>query len=158
MIMAISYPVELDIHLRSVWHDNPPEINIGINDDIQRIILTDNQIFHYEFTADNTSMLSVELLNKTDADTIPDKGLDKAVIIESVSFFGISDPKFAWAGIYEPKYPEPWATEQQDQGVVLKQHLSPQTYLGFNGKWTLTFDVPVFTWMHTVQDLGWIYD
>jgi hypothetical protein len=156
--MAISYPVELDIHLRSVWHDNPPEINIGINDDIQKIILTDNQTFHYEFMADNRSTLTVELLNKTDTDTIPNKGLDKAVIIESVSFFGISDPKFAWAGVYEPKYPEPWATEQLNQGVVLKQHLSPQTYLGFNGKWTLTFSVPVFTWMHTVQDLGWIYD
>ena len=73
MIMAIDYPVNLDIHLRSIWHDNPPEINIGIDDDIQRIILTDDQIFHYEFTADNTSILSVELLNKTDADTILDK-------------------------------------------------------------------------------------
>jgi hypothetical protein len=156
--MAISYPVELDIHLRSVWHNNPPEINIGINDNIDRIILSKDQIFHYKFISDNTSTLTVELLNKTDSDTVPDKGLDKAVIIESVSFFGISDPKFAWAGVYEPKYPEPWAIEQHNQGVVLKQHLSPHTYLGFNGKWTLTFSAPVFTWMHTVQDLGWIYD
>ena len=156
--MTIQYPVKLEIKLRPVWHDNPPEINIGINDDTQRVVLTDDQIFHYEFTADNTAILSVELLNKTDADTVPDSGLDKAVIIESISFFGISDPKFVWAGVYEPKYPEPWASEQRDQGVVLKQHLSPHTYLGFNGKWTLTFDVPVFTWMHKVQDLGWIYD
>jgi hypothetical protein len=156
--MAISYPVELDIHLRSIWHNNPPEINIGINDDIQQIILSKDQIFHYEFISDKSSIITVELLNKTDADTVPDKGLDKAVIIESVSFFGISDPKFVWSGIYEPKYPELWATEQRDQGVVLKQRLSPHTYLGFNGKWTLTFSVPVFTWMHTVQNLGWIYD
>jgi hypothetical protein len=158
MIMAIDYPVKLDIHLRPVWHDNPPNINIGINNDIQQIILSEEHIFHYEFIANTSSTLTVELLNKIDSDTVPDKGLDKAVIIESVSFFGISDPKFAWAGVYEPKYPEPWATEQRDQGVVLKQHLSPHTYLGFNGKWTLTFTVPVFTWMHRVKDLGWIYD
>jgi hypothetical protein len=156
--MAISYPVELDIHLRSVWHDNAPKINIGINDDINSIILSEDQVFHYEFICNNNSTLTVELLNKTDSDTIPDKGLDKAVIIESVSFFGISDPKFAWAGVYEPNYPELWASEQRNQGVILKQHLSPQTYLGFNGKWTLSFSVPVFTWMHTVQNLGWIYD
>lgn len=156
--MTISYPVELDICLQSVWHDNPPEINIGIDDHIQKIILTDNQVFHYEFMADDRSTFTVELLNKTDADTIPATGLDKAVIIESVSFFGISDPKFAWAGVYEPKYPEPWASQQRSQGVVLRQHLSPQTYLGFNGKWTLAFSVPVFKWMHQVQDLGWIYD
>jgi hypothetical protein len=153
--MAISYPVELDIHLRSVWHDNPPEINIGINDDIQKIILTDNQTFHYEFMADNPSTLTVELLNKTDTDTIPNKGLDKAVIIESVSFFGISDPKFAWAGVYEPKYSEPWYSEQLVKPEsLLKNH----TYLCWNGKWTLTFDLPVFTWIHKVQDLGWIYN
>jgi hypothetical protein len=156
--MAISYPVELDIHLRSVWHDNPPKINIGINDDINHIILLEDRIFHYEFISNTTSTITIELLNKIDSDSVPDKGLDKAVIIESISFFGISDPKFAWAGVYEPKYPEPWASEQHNQGVVLKQHLSPQTYLGFNGKWTLTFTVPVFTWMHTVQDMGWIYN
>jgi len=103
--MAISYPVELDIHLRSIWHNNPPEINIGINNDIKNIVLSKDQIFHYQFTASEISTITVELLNKTDADTVLDKGLDKAVIIESVSFFGISDPKFSWAGVYEPNYP-----------------------------------------------------
>jgi hypothetical protein len=148
------YPVKLDIHLRSVWHDNPPKINIGINNDIQQITLLGDQTFHYEFTADNRSTLTVELLNKTDADTVPDKGLDKAVVIESVSFFGITDPKFAWAGVYEPIYPEPWYSEQTVKPTpLLKNH----TYLSWNGKWTLTFDLPVFTWIHRVQDLGWIY-
>lgn len=155
--MTTIYPVKLDIRLRSIWHDNPPEINIGINDDIQRIILLDDRQFHYEFTANNTATLTVELLNKTDADTRPDKGLDKAVVIESISFFGINDPQFVWQGVYAPQYPEPWATEQRNQGVVLKPHLTNQTYLAWNGKWTLTFTVPVFTWIHRVQNLGWIY-
>jgi hypothetical protein len=153
MNMAMTYPVKLDVCLRPKWHVDPPEINIGINDDIQRIILSDIQTFHYEFTADNTATLTVELLNKN-----PDKGLDKLVYIESISFFGISDSKFVWAGIYEPEYPEPWVSEQQQAGVVLKQHLTNQDCLGWNGKWTLTFDVPVFTWIHQVQKLGWIYD
>jgi hypothetical protein len=153
--MAIDYPVKLNIHLRPVWHDNPPEINIGINDDIQRIILSEEHIFHYEFIANASSTLTVELLNKTDADTVPDKGLDKAVIIESVSFFDITDPQFIWQGVYEPTYPEPWYSEQTVKPEpLLKNH----TYLCWNGKWTLTFDVPVFTWIHKMQDLGWIYD
>ena len=155
MIMAIDYPVKIDIHLRPIWHDNPPEINIGINDDIQRIILQDNQQFHYEFTANNPSTLTVELLNKTDADTVPDKGLDKAVVIESVSFFDIKDNRFIWAGEYRPNYPEPWYSEQTIKPEPL---LKNQTYLAWNGKWTLIFAVPVFTWIHKVQDLGWIYD
>jgi hypothetical protein len=149
--MTIDYPVVIDIHLRSVWHDNPPEINIGINDDINRIVLMDDQVFHYEFATNKSSVLTVELLNKTDADTVD--GLDKAVVIESVGFFGISDPKFVWAGEYRPEYPEPWASQQHGLKPLLKSH----TYLGWNGKWTLTFDVPVFTWIHKTQDLGWIY-
>ena len=152
--MAIDYPIKIDIHLRPVWHADPPEINIGINDDIQRIVLRDNQIFHYEFTADNPATLTVELLNKTDADTCPDTGLDKAVIIESISFFDITDNLFVWLGEYRPKYPEPWYSEQTVRPEpLLKNH----TYLSWNGKWTLTFDVPVFTWIHKVQNLGWIY-
>jgi hypothetical protein len=105
--------------------------------------------------ADNTATLTVELLNKTDVDTVPDKGLDKAVIIESVSFFDIADDRFVWAGEYCPEYPEPWYSEQTVQPApLLKSH----TYLSWNGKWTLTFDLPVFTWIHRVQNLGWIYD
>jgi hypothetical protein len=94
---------------------------------------------NFEFDAVDTCCLTVELLDKQD---------QEAVIVQDVSFFGILlIPKFAWAGVYTPNYPEPWATEQQNQGVVLKQQLCPHTYLGWPGKWTLTFDVPVFTWI-----------
>ena len=151
--MSIDYPVVLDIRLQPIWHDNPPEINIGVNDNIDQVVLSDNQVFHYEFTASKTSVLTVELLNKTNLDTV--NGLDKAVVIESVSFFGISDPKFIWLGEYRPEYPEPWFSEQTPKPApLLKNH----TYLGWNGKWTLTFTVPVFTWIHGVQNLGWIHN
>jgi hypothetical protein len=121
-------------------------------------VLRETRDFGFKFYSRTPCTLQVEFLNKLPNDTVPGSNLDKAVVIESVSFFGITDPKFAWAGVYEPIYPEPWATEQQDQGVVLKQRLCPHTYLSWNGKWTLTFTVPVFTWIHRVQNLGWIYD
>ena len=143
--MTISYPVKLSVTLRPV---DLPNVRIGINGDLFPIVLDQTNTIHFEFESADTGNLTVELV---------DKKAQEAVVIESVSFFGIEDPKFAWAGVYEPIYPEPWATEQQDRGVVLKQHLSPHTYLGWNGKWTLTFDVPVFTWIHRVQNLGWIY-
>lgn len=153
--MATKYPVKLAVHLRSVWHADPPEINIGIDDNIEKIILRDNQIFHYDYLANDHSTLTIELLNKTDADTIIDKGLDKAVVIESISFFGITDNRFIWSGEYCPEYPEPWYSEQTIRPEpLLKSH----NYLSWNGKWTLTFTVPVFTWIHRVQSLGWIYD
>ena len=143
--MATRHLVKLSVTLRPVDH---PNIRVGVNGDLLTVVLDKTQTMDFEFTSDRDCQLTVELVDKKD---------QEAVVVESVSFFGITDPKFAWAGVYEPQYPEPWATQQHDLGVVLKQHLSPHTYLSWPGKWTLTFDVPVFTWIHRVQNLGWIY-
>lgn len=149
--------VKLQIKLTPVFHADPPLVRLGIDRNLTTLKLTESAEFNFEFVAKKSCNLTVEFLNKANEDTIPEQGLDKAVIIEHVNFFGIQDPKFVWMGIYEPKYPEPWATEQRDNGVVLAQQLTNQTYLAWNGKWTLTFDVPVFTWIHNTQNLGWIY-
>jgi len=153
----MTYPVKLSVTLRPIWHQDPPRIRVGIDNNLSESDLTELTTIDFDFVATQDCQLVVELLNKTDQDCVPDQNLDKAVVIESVDFFGISDPRFAWAGVYEPIYPEPWATEQHNQGVALKQHLCPHTYLSWNGKWTLTFSVPVFTWIHRLQNLGWIY-
>lgn len=94
-----------------------------------------------------TYQLSVELNNKSDTDPTT------AIVVEDIVFNGIQSPKFVWGGVYQPKYPEPWASKQENLQSLLKNH----SYLGWNGKWTLTFDVPVFTWIHQIEDLGWIY-
>lgn len=155
--MATRYPVKLALTLRPVWHNDPPKIRTGINQNLTEITLRDQTTINFEFDSDQDCDLIVEFLNKKDSDTVPEQNLDKAVIIESISFFGIEDPRFVWAGVYEPEYPEPWATQQRAQGVVLNPQLSSHNYLSWNGKWTLTFSVPVFTWIHQTQNLGWIY-
>jgi hypothetical protein len=33
---------------------------------------------------------------------------------------------------------------------------NPTSYLGFNGKWTLTIDRPFYQWLHRVQGYGWL--
>ena len=86
-----------------------------------------------------------------------DQQQQEGIEIVSVSFFNITDQRFAWAGVYEPVYPEPWAGQQRNQGRVLEPQLSPHTYLSWPGPWRLTFELPVFTWMHNTQDLGWIF-
>ena len=143
--MATQHLVKLSVTLRPVDH---PNIRVGVNGDHLTVALDKTQTMDFEFTSDKDCQLTVELVDKKD---------QEAVVVESVSFFGLQDPRFAWSGVYEPQYPEPWATQQHNQGVVLKQHLSPHTYLSWPGKWTLTFDVPVFTWIHMVRNLGWIY-
>lgn len=146
--MAIRYPVKLSVTIKPVNHNRPIPVILGIDDNVTTINLDKSTTVNFEFDANDAVRLIVEL---------PDKQDQEAVIVEEVSFFGIADPRFAWAGIYEPRYPEPWASEQKSQGVVLKPQLTAHTYLGWPGKWTLTFSVPVFTWIHHTQNLGWIY-
>jgi hypothetical protein len=141
----MTHPVKMSVTLRPI--DNP-KIKIGVNGNLRPLQLETTETIDFEFESTGSCELTIELIDKT---------AQEAVVIESISFFDIEDPKFVWAGVYTPEYPEPWATEQRDQGVVLKPHLCPHTYLGWNGKWTLTFDLPVFTWIHRVQNLGWIY-
>jgi hypothetical protein len=34
---------------------------------------------------------------------------------------------------------------------------NPTSYLGFNGKWTLTFDCPFYHWLHLHSGQGWLF-
>lgn len=134
--------VDVSIGLRPIYHADAPEITVGPNGFMMPYTLTEPQVFNFRFRSTTASTLQVRFLNKQPSDTVPEQNLDKAVVVESVSFFGITDPRFVWAGVYQPDFDAP---------------MPAHTYLSWNGTWTLTFDVPVFTWMHKIQGLGWIY-
>ena len=105
--------------------------------------MVDTTDFSFDFKADNGGYLKVTHFGKADNDPTT------AVIIKSISFFGIEHPKFIWSGTYYPDYPEHYSDKISS--------LPGQGYLGWNGVYRLEFSVPVFTWMHQVQNLGWIY-
>lgn len=152
------YLLRAELLLTPVWHNDAPEVIVGTDDNIIYAgKLFAPTTFKFDQELDETShTLWVEFINKTDSDTIGDS--DKAVKVDQVTFNNITSPKFSWAGVYEPRYPEPWASEQRAQGVVLQPQLNFQTYLGWNGKWTLTFTMPIFTWIHHTEGFGWIYN
>ena len=137
--------VQLCVVLRPIGH---PCVKVSANEILKTTQLVDVTSFEFEFKTHSDSSLVIEHCNKDAADAVT------AVEFVSVSFFGIGDPKFAWAGVYTPVYPEPWASEQL---TTLPCTITPQTYLGWNGTWRLDFSVPVFTWIHRVQNLGWLY-
>lgn len=146
--MATEYPiVKLAVTLTPVFDKTAPDVLISVPGQIIRKTLDQTQRFELEFAAP-WGWLEVVFLNKPELDN------SMSVSIDSVEFFGISDPKFAWQGVYTPRYPEPWYSEQL---IKPKKELPGATHLGWNGAWRLNFTVPVFTWMHQVQNLGWIY-
>jgi hypothetical protein len=90
----------------------------------------------------------IDFYNKTN-DT-PEMALE----IASVSMEGMTLDRFKWAGVYYPIYPEPWYSQQTK---VLPKYHNSATYLGWNGRWELTFSAPIFQWIHRLENLGWIY-
>jgi len=149
------HQLDCSLWLTPVWHDDPPRIKLGINDNLEEVSLIETSEFKFiQNLNSGNHILTIEFLNKTDDDSQLDSGRDKAVIIDKIAFFGISDPKFVWNGNYKPLYPEPWASQQL---TLPSEILQSHNYLGWNGVWKLEFQMPIFTWMHQVQDLGWIY-
>ena len=131
----MTYLVNMSVTLRPV---KLPNVKIGINGDILTVVLDKTETMDFEFRSDKDCRLTVELVDKKD---------QEAVVVESVSFFGITDPKFAWAGVYEPQYPEPWATQQQQAGKELPESFKNVTTIGHNGRWELGFESPFYMWL-----------
>ena len=153
----MEHDISLAVTLKPICHQEPPLIELSCGRNVQLISLDRPQTFNFDYRDSGPQYLSIKFLNKKKSDTISSLGLDKAVVIEQISFFDIVDPKFVWSGKYTPVYPEPWASQQHKAGHVLDPVLTNIKVLGWNGEWKLEFDSPVFTWIHKLQNLGWIY-
>jgi hypothetical protein len=139
------YKTQIEVCLRPV---GTPTVLVGI-DKTTRHMLEKETWFVFDFDQiSGHTQLVVEMIDKMDSDPTT------AVEIVEVRINGISNPKFAWAGVYRPVYPEPWASTQTN----LAQSISPATYLGWNGVWQLDLTVPAFTWIHQLLGLGWIFE
>lgn len=138
--MVTEHPVEMKLTLAPVQQ---PWVTVKVGDySITQQLLTTTD-FEFKFSATDQAILIVDHHDKSDQDP------DTAVVVQHIEFYGISDPRFVWAGTYYPRYPA-HCTDQ-------KLSLPGQNYLGWNGRYVLTFQVPVFSWMHQIMALGWLY-
>jgi len=153
------YHLDCQLTLKPVWHSSVPDVVVSFNNNIVYSgELSETTTFNVDqHLPPGNYNLTVEFTNKTDSDTDLVNNKDKLVIVEKIVFNSIESPKFIWSGIYTPVYPKLWATEQESQGIILESHLRNCNHLGWNGKWTLTFSMPIFTWIHQTENLGWIY-
>lgn len=80
--------------------------------------------------------IQLELKNK-----IYDVNNETAIIIRCLQIDGIDlVPKFDYLAQYHNDH----------------NNNDPTSYLGFNGKWTLTIDRPFYQWLHQVTGQGWL--
>lgn len=146
--------------LDAVWWKDPPEVVAGLDDVIlyQGQLQKETKISFDQKSRVGSHRIWVKFVNKRHDDTNVHTGQDKAVLIKQIEFFGIQSPRFVWAGVYEPQYPQSWVNHLQQQGKIAESHLRYHDYLGWNGIWYLDFSLPIFTWIHQIENLGWVYD
>lgn len=152
------YRTVIKLHVIPVWHAEPPICAVKFSKDVFfKEQIKESKIYSYEeYLPIGEHNITLEFLNKKNTDTV--QGKDKAIIIDKLVFNGIESKKYVWQGIYQPVYPEPWATQQKQTGQELNHIVKSAKYLGWNGVWKLTYYAPIYTWIHKLEDHGWIYD
>ena len=133
-LQAIDSRLHLHIELEPV---GSPDITVSVNDVIDDYPgLSDTIILDYHVDLLDLFAVNIELRNKhytTEYET--------AVIIKRLSIDNIElIPQYDYLARY----------------INDHNNNNPTSYLGFNGKWTLTIDWPFYHWLHKHSGQGWL--
>jgi len=133
-LLDIDTRLHLQIRLEPV---GTPDIVVSVNNIIDDYPgLSNNIILDYHIDLLDLFSIDIELRNKhynTEYET--------AVIIKRLSVDDIElIPKYDYLATY----------------VNDHQNNNPTSYMGFNGKWRLTFDQPFYHWLHLHSGQGWL--
>jgi hypothetical protein len=113
-----------------------PEVSVLIDG-----IYGGGKLFHpakFDVTVDLLKPFSIEIELKNKTYTTE---YETAVIVQQLQIDGIDlAPQFDYLATYRNDH----------------NNNNPTSYLGFNGKWTLTFDRPFYQWLHQATGQGWL--
>lgn len=151
-----SYQLIIDVLITPVWFNRAPTGRIGINNQLKEIAITTPTWYTFEHTGSKSSTVTLQLehYGKTVHDSYMQNNQDTALIIDTIKLNGISSRKFIQQAQYTPTYPDYYVA----QNPGLANRLTGCSYLGWNGLWELQLNLPIYSWIHKVEELGWIYD
>ena len=72
---------------------------------------------------------------------------DQMLHIKYIEIDEIDMGSLIYNGVYTPIYPEPWATQQKNNGTELPESITNSPDLGHNGTWSLSFTSPFYMWL-----------
>ena len=113
-----------------------PEVIVRIDSVFGGAKLFKNAVFDLNLDLTNTFEIEIELKNKQYS-----AEQETAIKIKTLQIDGIDlVPRFDYLATY----------------VNDHNFTKPTSYLGFNGKWTLTIDRPFYQWLHQATGQGWL--
>jgi hypothetical protein len=150
--------LKFKLELYATMWDKPPHAEILVNDksyfnnDITGTEDKPNVIeFEHEFMGGEKSELIIKRSGKSNNQTVVnDNGdllKDQLLHIKGIEIDEIDLGALVYEGLYTPDYPEPWATQQREAGVELRDSFKNVTCIGHNGKWRLKFESPFYMWL-----------
>ena len=144
-----------EIELSSTFWDLPPRAQILINN----ISKFDGDInksptvikFYHKLEFKKPQKLIINRYNKTPGQCQDKK--DQTMSISKILIDGINIENFILSrAIFNPIYPEPWASQQITQGIELETALLGETCLGHNGQWCFNFTSPF--WQFLIKEMN----
>lgn len=155
-----TYGVTVDVHLKPISWNRHPTIKVSLNDQVKDVTVDREMTVSFVAEAQQGDQftLSVEHYGKVPDDHDVTNNLDTAVVVDRITLNGIDSRRFVWEGIYEPQYDPGYVEEYRRNGMELQRQVRHCNYLGWNGVWSMQFTAPVFTWIHNLENLGWVYD
>ena len=149
--------VKFKIELYAQHWDKPPVAEILINGESkhkQEITSREQEPtvieFEHKLTEGEQYTLALEKTNKDDSQTVVENGKivkDQLLFIKSITIDSVDLGGLIYEGKYYPRYPEPWATQQREQGQELSEYIKNVTSLGWDGRWEITFSSPFYMWL-----------
>ena len=150
--------LKFKLELYATMWDRPPHAEVWLND---RIFFNDDITgteqkpsvieFEHELEEGKEYSLKIEMSKKDTSQTVVDNdgGIikDQLLNIKNIEIDEINIGALVYEGEYSPNYPEPWATQQREQGVKLPTKIKNVKTMGHNGQWKLTFISPFYTWL-----------
>ena len=150
--------LKFKLELYATMWDKPPHAEILINDKsyfTSDITGTEGKPNVIEFEVDMDEGKEYNLVIKRSGKdknqtVINDKGdllKDQLLQIKAMEIDEIDIGSLVYEGVYTPDYPEPWATQQRQAGVELRESFKNVKAMGHDGKWSFKFGSPFYMWL-----------
>jgi len=150
--------LKFKLELYATMWERPPHAEILMNDvsyfagDITGTEEKPDVIeFEHEFIEGEKCELIINRSGKDKNQTVVnEKGdllKDQLLNIKDIEIDEIDIGGLVYEGVYTPKYPEPWASQQREAGVELQESFKNVTSMGHNGKWAFKFESPFYMWL-----------
>jgi len=150
--------LKFKLELYATMWDKPPHAEIMINDVSHfkgEITGTEDKpdVVEFEQDLDEGKEYNI-IINRSGKykgqSVVNDKGdiiKDQLLHIKNIEIDEIDIGSLVYEGVYTPQYPEPWATQQREAGVELRESFKNVTQMGHDGKWAFKFESPFYMWL-----------